>query len=40
MQAARPGLQLGTKVELRGQEDDSEQQGAKTGATGVGEHPS
>lgn len=38
MRTAGPGVQIGTKMELRGQEDDSEQQAAKTGATGVDEH--
>jgi hypothetical protein len=38
MRTAGLGVQIGTKMELRGQEDDSEQQAAKTGTTGVGEH--
>jgi len=36
--ATGPGVEIGAKVELRSQEDDSEQQGADTGTAGVGEH--
>jgi hypothetical protein len=36
--AARAGVQIGAKMELRGQEDNSEQQGTETGTAGVGKH--
>jgi hypothetical protein len=38
MRTARPGIQIGTKVELRREEDDPEQQGAKTKPIGVNGH--
>jgi hypothetical protein len=36
--ATGASVQIGAKVELRGQEDNSEQQGTETGATGVDGH--
>ena len=39
MRAAGSGIQVGTKVELRRQEDDSEQQSADTHPVGIAEHP-
>lgn len=38
--ATGASVQIGAKVELRGQEDNSEQQGTETGATGVDGHVS
>jgi hypothetical protein len=38
MRAAGHGVQIGTKVELRGQEDDAEQQSANAGPMGVAKH--
>jgi hypothetical protein len=38
MRTTRPGTQIGAKVELRRQEDDSEQQSAKTYLSGMQEH--
>ena len=39
MRAAGPGIEIGTKVELRRQEDDSEQQSTNTRPLRIGEHP-
>jgi hypothetical protein len=38
MRTAGPGIQIGTKVELRRQEDDSEQQSTQSGLIRVSEH--
>ena len=38
MRSRGSGIQIGTKVELCGQEDDSEQQSADTGPVGINEH--
>jgi hypothetical protein len=38
MRATGAGIQIGTKVELRRQEDDSEQQSTDTHPVRVGEH--
>jgi len=38
MRTARPGIQIGTKVELRRQEDDSQQQSTPSGLIRVSEH--
>ena len=39
MRAAGAGIQIGTKVELRRQEDDSEQQSKDTHPVGISVHP-
>jgi hypothetical protein len=39
MRATEAGIQIGTKVELRRQEDDSEQQSTDTRPVGISEHP-
>jgi len=39
MRTGWPGIQISTKMELRRQEDDSEQQSADTRSLRVGEHP-
>jgi hypothetical protein len=40
MRAAGAGIQIGTKMELRGQEDDSEQHSRNTSPVRISEHPS
>jgi hypothetical protein len=39
MRTAGPGIQIGTKVELRRQENDSEQHSTDTRPVGISEHP-
>src|ERR1700686_1385009 len=39
MRAAGPGIQIGAKVELRRQEDDSEQHSTDTRPVRISEHP-
>jgi hypothetical protein len=39
MRATGAGIQIGTKVELRRQEDDSEQQSTDTRPVGISKHP-
>ena len=39
MGVSRRGVQIGTKVELRGQKDNSEQQGVRPRGAGFSKHP-